>query len=52
MFKKGYSTKKEDGHGFGLMIVSETLCNNNGAVEVESDENETLFTISINKAKA
>ena len=36
MFKKGFTTKKEAGHGMGLSIVSEILSANKGTIESES----------------
>lgn len=50
IFKKGYSTKKEEGHGFGLMIIKQILDNNNGSIEVESREGKTAFTVCIAKS--
>ncbi|MCR5104279.1 MAG: Spo0B domain-containing protein [Eubacterium sp.] len=51
IFKKGFSTKKEDGHGMGLAIVSEIVGKNKGEIELNSDEEETTFTISFEKRK-
>ena len=49
IFKKGFSTKKEEGHGMGLSIVSEVLETNKGKICVSSDENETVFTVEFEK---
>ena len=49
IFKKGFSTKKGEGHGMGLSIVTEILGANNGSIEMKSDEEETLFTAKIAK---
>ena len=49
IFKKGFSTKKEEGHGMGLAIVSEILSKNGGDIELSSDDEETVFTVSFGK---
>lgn len=49
IFKKGFTTKKEDGHGMGLAIVSEILEENGGSMSLESDQEETTFTVVVRK---
>ena len=49
IFKKGFSTKKEEGHGMGLAIVTEILAANNGSIGLESDEGKTVFTVEFKK---
>jgi sensor histidine kinase regulating citrate/malate metabolism len=49
IFKKGYTTKKEEGHGMGLAIVSEIVSKAKGKIELKSDEEETVFTVSFGK---
>lgn len=49
IFRQGFSTKKEEGHGMGLHIVTCILRENNGTIEVNSDENETIFTVKFAK---
>ena len=49
IFKKGFSTKKEEGHGMGLAIVSEILNESGGDIEFSSDDEETVFTVSFGK---
>jgi len=49
IFKKGYSTKKDEGHGLGLMIINQILDSNNGTVELQSIEGKTSFTVLISK---
>ncbi len=49
IFKKGFTTKKEDGHGMGLAIVSEIVSKAKGKIELKSDEDETSFTVSFGK---
>ena len=49
IFKKGFTTKKEDGHGMGLAIVSEIVSKAKGKIELKSDEEETVFTVSFGK---
>lgn len=51
IFKRGFSTKKESGHGMGLAIVSDIVKENKGAVSVNSDENRTTFTVSFRKGE-
>ena len=45
------STKKEEGHGMGLAIVSEILNENGGDIELSSDDDETVFTVSFGKGE-
>ncbi|WP_051525876.1 sensor histidine kinase [Butyrivibrio proteoclasticus] len=49
IFKKGFTTKKEEGHGMGLAIVSEIVSKAKGKIELKSDEEETIFTVSFRK---
>ena len=49
IFKKGYSTKKDEGHGLGLMIIRQILDNNHGVVDLQSKEGKTSFTVLIRK---
>lgn len=49
IFRQGFTTKKEEGHGMGLYIVAGILKTNSGAISVESDEKETVFTIKFTK---
>ena len=49
IFKKGFTTKKEEGHGMGLAIVSEIVNKAKGKIELKSDEEETAFTVSFGK---
>ena len=51
IFKKGFSTKKEEGHGMGLAIVSEILSKSRGDIELSSDDEETVFTVSFGKGE-
>lgn len=50
IFREGYSTKKEPGHGLGLSIVSEILKENKGVVEVVSSSRETCFELKFAKS--
>lgn len=45
IFKRGFSTKKEEGHGMGLSIVSDIVKENKGSVSVSSTEEKTEFTV-------
>ncbi|WP_408070212.1 sensor histidine kinase [Butyrivibrio sp. JL13D10] len=49
IFKKGFTTKASDGHGMGLAIVSEIVCKSKGEIELTSDSEETIFTVSFEK---
>ena len=49
IFKRGFSTKKESGHGMGLAIVTEILKENNGSIQVNSIEGRTTFTVTLGK---
>ena len=49
IFRKGFSTKKEEGHGMGLSIVCGILEANNGSIGLRSDEEETAFTVTFEK---
>lgn len=51
IFKRGFTTKKEDGHGMGLAIVSDILRENKGSIEVKSNKKETAFTVSFRKGE-
>jgi sensor histidine kinase regulating citrate/malate metabolism len=49
IFKQGFSTKKEHGHGMGLYIVAKIVKEAGGTVEVTSNNLKTSFTIEIPK---
>jgi len=49
IFKRGFTTKKEEGHGMGLAIVTDILGKSNGSIELKSDKDETVFTVSLGK---
>ena len=51
LFKRGFSTKKENGHGMGLAIVSDILKSNDGVIKVNSNEQETEFIVSFRKGE-
>ena len=51
IFKKGVSSKKEEGHGMGLAIVSEIIANNKGNIEVKSNDERTIFTVEFKKGE-
>ena len=51
IFKKGFSTREEEGHGMGLAIVSEILNKSGGDIELSSDDEETVFTVSFGKGE-
>ncbi len=49
IFKKGFTTKKEDGHGMGLAIISGILEENGGRMSVESNKEDTTFKVVFGK---
>ncbi|MBO7634578.1 MAG: Spo0B domain-containing protein [Lachnospiraceae bacterium] len=49
IFRKGFSTKKEEGHGMGLSIVCGILEANSGSIGLRSNEEETAFTVTFEK---
>ena len=49
VFKPGFTTKQEPGHGMGLFIVSNVLKRNGGSILLKSDETETVFTVKLRK---
>ncbi len=50
IFRQGFSTRREAGHGMGLYIVSNVLRANGGSIRLESDEKETVFTVKLKKS--
>lgn len=50
IFMQGFTTKKEEGHGMGLAIVSSVLKKAEGSIFLESCEEETVFTVNVPKA--
>lgn len=51
IFDKGYTTKKEEGHGMGLFIVKQILEKNGGQIQSISNGEATCFSISIAKCQ-
>ncbi|MDF2540520.1 MAG: hypothetical protein K0S47_238 [Herbinix sp.] len=51
IFRQGFSTKKEQGHGLGLYIVSKILSESGGTIDVKSDDERTSFTVCLPKKK-
>ena len=49
IFKQGFTTKREEGHGMGLFIVQNVLKENAGSISLTSDENETAFVVRFKK---
>ncbi|MBQ0000620.1 MAG: Spo0B domain-containing protein [Clostridiales bacterium] len=49
IFRQGVTSKKEQGHGMGLFIVSNVLKAHLGELELESGEAETRFRITFPK---
>ena len=51
IFKRGFSTKKESGHGMGLAIVSDIVKENGGSIRLSSTEEKTEFTVIFRKGE-
>ena len=49
LFRPGYTTKTQEGHGMGLAIVSDIVKTCSGSIQVNSDEKQTAFTVAIPK---
>lgn len=49
IFKQGYTTKKDQGHGMGLFIVAKIVREACGTIDVESNHSKTSFLISLPK---
>jgi len=49
IFRQGFTTKKESGHGMGLYIVQKILSENNGSIELSSTGEKTCFRAVIPK---
>lgn len=49
IFRQGFTTKKEQGHGIGLYIVSKIIREAGGTVNVSSTPEKTCFAIEIPK---
>lgn len=47
IFKQGFSTKKEEGHGTGLAIVSGIVKDAKGSINLVSDTEETCFEVRL-----
>ena len=51
IFKRGFSTKKESGHGMGLAIVSDIVKENKGSIQLSSTDEKTEFTVIFRKGE-
>ncbi len=51
IFKRGITTKRGEGHGMGLAIVSDITRENNGKIELASEEKQTTFTVFFRKGE-
>lgn len=52
IFKQGFTSKNEHGHGMGLYIVSKILREVNGNIKVTSNRDKTSFIIHIPKKQS
>lgn len=51
IFKQGFTSKKEEGHGMGLYIVSSVVKKHHGNIKLTSNDEETVFTVSFKKER-
>ncbi len=51
LFRVGFTTKKEEGHGQGLAIVQRLTREAGGEISVTSDEEETVFCVVLPKGR-
>lgn len=51
IFKQGFTSKKEEGHGMGLYIVANVVKNHRGNIKLESNDEETIFIVSFPKER-
>lgn len=49
IFKQGFTTKKEEGHGMGLAIISRILKENDGKINVSTNKDRTSFEVELKK---
>lgn len=49
IFKQGFTTKKQDGHGMGLYIVSRLVEKNEGKIELRTEQGEKAFQVTFPK---
>ena len=49
LFRDGFSTKSEEGHGFGLGIVQRIVKEAGGTIEFTTAPDKTCFTATIQK---
>lgn len=50
IFKTGYTSKSGNGHGFGLSIVKDIVCEEGGTITVDSNEKKTQFEVKLPKS--
>lgn len=46
VFRRGWSTKPEDGHGLGLALVGQAVRRHSGTIDVGRDEG-AVFTVRL-----
>jgi len=49
IFRQGITSKREEGHGMGLYIVSQAVKAYRGVITLKSTEEETVFTVTFPK---
>jgi sensor histidine kinase regulating citrate/malate metabolism len=51
IFRQGYTTKKEQGHGMGLFIAEKIIHEAGGTISVDSDKEMTCFEVTLPKVE-
>lgn len=51
IFKYGVTSKKEEGHGIGLAIVNKVIKEHDGTIQLQSEEEETRFIVTLKKTE-
>ena len=50
IFKKGYSTKNKDGHGYGLYNINKLVTDHNGKIKIKAENKRFILDIYFNNS--